>query len=47
MTLSNLCLLTTNVEHNDHKKERKKKDNGFFFLQAFYGQINIEKRMIL
>jgi hypothetical protein len=46
MTLSILFLLTTNVEDNAQKKDHTATQNGFFFLQAVYGQINIKKRMI-
>jgi hypothetical protein len=43
MTLSNLFLLTTCVEHNAQKQNHTATDNGYFFLQAVYGQINIKK----
>jgi hypothetical protein len=46
MTLSILFLLTTNAEDNAQKKDHTATQNGFFFLQAVYGQINIKKRMI-
>ncbi len=47
MTLSDLFLLTTNVKHNAQKNITQPTDNGFFFLQAVYGQINTKKRLIL
>ena len=47
MTLSNPYLQTTREAHNAQKKVQTATDNAFFFIQAVYGQININKRMIL
>jgi hypothetical protein len=47
MTLSNPYLQTTREAHNAQKKVQTATDNAFFYIQAVYGQININKRMIL